>query len=75
MKGNSKIYWYVALSKILFCNKNVEIFRKISFSFFKIICLASGVVLSPLPEFILYGGRAAGFKPKLVKLAALPHFQ
>jgi hypothetical protein len=37
--------------------------------------MASGRVLLPVPEVytVLYKGRAAGFEPELVKLAALPH--
>jgi hypothetical protein len=39
--------------------------------------MASGVVLSPLPEVykILYMGREAGFESVLVTLAALLRFQ
>jgi hypothetical protein len=38
--------------------------------------MASGAVFKPSPwGVLLYEGRAAGFEPKLVELAALPRYQ
>jgi hypothetical protein len=44
--------------------------------FKKKLLMASGVVFKPSPwGILLYEGRAAGFEPELVKLAALPRYQ
>jgi hypothetical protein len=72
-KRNGMIHRY---RNPLFFVGSLIIMRRLLNSYFKNSFIVSFLVLNPLSlRFRLYMGRAAGFEPQLVKLAALPRYQ